>query len=249
MGDKRGIALSLNNIGYIYNEMGDISKSLSHFKRSLEISDEIGDKRGTITSLCNVAVVLTESGNANQAVIYAKRAMRASQDIGFPESIKNSAQALKKVFQNQNKFKEATEMYELEIKMRDSMDNDVTRKAAIKNQIQYTYEKKEAVERAKHKSELIMQQAVADEKERKQDIIIRSVVVGLVLLIGFAAYVFKTLSVTRKQKLLIERKSKEVEEKQREILDSIHYARRIQRALLPNEKYIDKNIKRLVNKL
>jgi len=39
-----------------------------------------------------------------------------------------------------------------------------------------------------------------------------------------------------------------VEEKQKEILDSIHYAKRIQSALLANDKYIDKNIKRLKSK-
>ena len=36
-----------------------------------------------------------------------------------------------------------------------------------------------------------------------------------------------------------------VEEKQREILDSIHYAKRIQMALMPNENYISKKMKKL----
>ena len=37
------------------------------------------------------------------------------------------------------------------------------------------------------------------------------------------------------------------EEKQKEILDSIFYARRIQRSLLTTEKYIGRNLKRLMN--
>ena len=44
--------------------------------------------------------------------------------------------------------------------------------------------------------------------------------------------------------ILIEEQKKEVEEKQKEILDSIHYAKRIQTALIINEKYIDKNLER-----
>ena len=36
-----------------------------------------------------------------------------------------------------------------------------------------------------------------------------------------------------------------VEEKQKEILDSIRYAKRIQQSLLPTEKYIDKKFKEL----
>ena len=39
----------------------------------------------------------------------------------------------------------------------------------------------------------------------------------------------------------------EIEEKQKEILDSIHYARRIQNSLLPTEKYIEKKLRSLKN--
>ena len=81
---------------------------------------------------------------------------------------------------------------------------------------------------------------------------IGSVIVGLLLVIIFAAYVFKTLSVTRKQKAVIEHKNietelqkKEIEMKQKEILDSIHYAKRIQTALIPSVKYIDKSLNKL----
>lgn len=56
---------------------------------------------------------------------------------------------------------------------------------------------------------------------------------------------FRSLSVTRKQKQIIEHQKKFVEEKQKEILDSIYYARRIQKSLLPTEKYIEKNFIRL----
>jgi uncharacterized protein YlzI (FlbEa/FlbD family) len=45
---------------------------------------------------------------------------------------------------------------------------------------------------------------------------------------------------------LIEQQKYLVEEKQKEILDSIHYARRIQTALLPTERYVDKTLTRLM---
>jgi K+-sensing histidine kinase KdpD len=47
------------------------------------------------------------------------------------------------------------------------------------------------------------------------------------------------------QKDLIERKNVLLEEKQKEILDSIHYAKRIQYTLLPHERYITKALERL----
>ncbi|MDX2173786.1 MAG: HAMP domain-containing protein [Bacteroidota bacterium] len=51
---------------------------------------------------------------------------------------------------------------------------------------------------------------------------------------------------TRTQELANEKKH--VEEKQKEILDSIHYAKRIQNALLPNGKYIERKLKDLMKK-
>lgn len=62
---------------------------------------------------------------------------------------------------------------------------------------------------------------------------------------------FRSLQINKKknkiiseQKTLVEHQKKVVEEKQKEILDSIHYAKRIQTALLTNEKYIE----RIINK-
>jgi hypothetical protein len=43
----------------------------------------------------------------------------------------------------------------------------------------------------------------------------------------------------------VENQKQKVEEKQKEIIDSIKYAKRIQQSLLPTEKYIEKNLKRL----
>ena len=50
------------------------------------------------------------------------------------------------------------------------------------------------------------------------------------------------------QKQELEEKKKTLEEKNKEITDSIRYARRIQQSLLPSEKYIAKNLRRLQNK-
>ena len=46
----------------------------------------------------------------------------------------------------------------------------------------------------------------------------------------------------------LDERNKVVEEKQKEVLGSIHYAKRIQVALLPHEKYIERNLNRLQKK-
>lgn len=266
LGDKKGISILLNNIGMIYFEHGDpsvtsskedalragIPIALEYYQKSLKIKEEIGDKNGIANTLNNIGTVYIKQGKLSDGYTYVNKSMQLAKELGYPENILNSASLLKSIFQKQNKYKEAFEMYELEIKMRDSIVNQETQKAAIKKQMQYTYEKQEEVAKAEHKKELEKQQAVAEEKNRRQNIIIGSVVLGLLLVIIFAGYVFKTLSVTKKQKALIELKNKEtehqkreIEEKQKEILDSIHYAKRIQMAQVPSEKRVANLLNRL----
>jgi hypothetical protein len=69
---------------------------------------------------------------------------------------------------------------------------------------------------------------------------------GLLLVVLFALFMVQRFRLTNKQKKIIEVQKHVIEEKQKEMLDSIHYAKRIQRALLTSEKYIQRKMKELV---
>ncbi|MBK7669428.1 MAG: hypothetical protein IPJ32_20045 [Sphingobacteriaceae bacterium] len=75
---------------------------------------------------------------------------------------------------------------------------------------------------------------------------------GLGLVIVFAGFMYNRFKITQKQKAIIELQKTEVEaqknivdEKQKELLDSINYAVRIQKAHFPTQAYIAKNLERL----
>jgi hypothetical protein len=63
---------------------------------------------------------------------------------------------------------------------------------------------------------------------------------GLLLVLLFAAFILNRFQVTNKQKAIIEHQKIIVENKQKETMDSIMYAQRIQQSILPSEKYIEK---------
>ena len=46
IGDKRGIANTLDNIGNVHHSQGNYAQALEHYQRSLKIKEEIGDKQG-----------------------------------------------------------------------------------------------------------------------------------------------------------------------------------------------------------
>ncbi|HRH11055.1 MAG TPA: hypothetical protein PLU73_06055 [Bacteroidia bacterium] len=71
--------------------------------------------------------------------------------------------------------------------------------------------------------------------------LIRTSLLIIVLIIGvFSFLLYKRFKLTQTQNELITKQKQLVEEKQNEILSSIHYAQRIQRSLLPTDKFIER---------
>ena len=137
--------------------------------------------------------------------------------------------------------KEALEVYKAYALVQDSLFKadkslEISRKKT-KNEL----DKIAAVEKAEHEKEL----SLAAEREDRQELVSSILGSGLLLLIIFGCMLYSRFRLAQKQKSLIQQQKYVIEEKRKEIIDSIHYARRIQNALITNEKYIDKNLDRL----
>jgi hypothetical protein len=155
---------------------------------------------------------------------------------------------LQHVYASTGDFNGAFEMSQLFIKMRDSVHNIENKNLLLKNQLKYEYEKKMLADSLKVNSERIAHKAeLTQEKQRRY-----TLYAGMALLVLFGGLMYNRFQITNKQKKIIEGKNAEIElqkakleEKQKEIIDSIQYAQRIQKALIPSEKYFEKNIHRL----
>jgi cell division protein FtsX len=114
-------------------------------------------------------------------------------------------------------------------------------------QTKYETEKKEQQNRA-----LKTENELSAKTIRQQTIITYVTIAGLALALILAFFIFRGLKQQRltnkiisEQKAEVELQKHLVEEHQKEILDSIRYAKRIQKAHLPTESYVKRNIDRL----
>ena len=55
VGEKKGEAACLNNIGLVYKSWGQYAKALEYYEKSLEIRRKIGDVKGQGVTLNNIA--------------------------------------------------------------------------------------------------------------------------------------------------------------------------------------------------
>ncbi len=81
------------------------------------------------------------------------------------------------------------------------------------------------------------------EEKKKQRIILFSVFGVLCLLAILAIVIFRNLRESKKTNKIIEQQKHLVEEKHKEITDSINYAERIQRSFLATKELLDENLK------
>lgn len=240
-GSKEHLAAILNNIADIYKEQEDVPKALIYYQQSLTLKKEIGHKEGVLKSLNGIGVCFLTQRNTSKAKEYFERSLNIAQELGFPNLIGGVAKNLSDIYETQGKGLLALKMYKLHITMRDSMNNEVTQKATAQQQAKYEYEKQKVLDDAEHDKIL----AIEQEEKEKQQILTGATTGGLGLVIIFLIFVFNRLRVTKKQKLVIEKQKEEVElahsqleEKNKEITDSITYAKRIQSAILPPAKVV-----------
>ncbi len=258
LGEKRRMAGAYNNMGGVYCDLGQYDEALKNYLIALKLRDK-RETKGIADSYGNIGIALMKQKKYAEARPYLYDSEALLKKIGAKENLRKAYTALAFFDSATGNFKGAYEHYKLFVLVGDSIDNEVTRRKTIQSQMNYDFEKKEAIAEAEHTKELENQESIANEKSHKQKVILVLVSCFLILVLLFAGFVFRSLRITRRQKEIIELQKKEVEqqkqeveqqktmveEHQKEIIDSITYARRIQLSLLPSEKYIERSLKRL----
>jgi serine phosphatase RsbU (regulator of sigma subunit)/TPR repeat protein len=239
VGDKNGVANAYSNLGATYKKNGDEKLVLICINKSLKLREEIEDKQGIVNSLCKLGKIQLINKEYPKAKQSGKKALKLANELGFTNQIERASELLYLVAQKQGDWRTALEMYKLQVKMIDSINNKETQKATIRQQTKYEFEKVQAVKDKEHEKQL----EVEKEAKVKQQVITYATAGGLGLTGIFLFFVINRLKVTRKQKAVIEQQKEVVEEAHQEIQDSIAYAKRIQSAILPPAKLVKEYLK------
>lgn len=236
---KKRTSYLYGNIARIFFKENMLDKALDYNFKSIKIRKEINDEKGIGYSLHKIGQVYFKQGNIKSAIEYAQKSMVLSQKYRFLEGTKRSAELLNEIYKKQGNYKKAYEMYELYVKMRDSISNNKLQKVALQKEMQYEFDKKQTADSLKTAEERKLN-AIKFKQEKQQRYFLYG---GLVLVLVFAAFMFNRFRVTQKQKTIIEQQKALVEHHHKEIADSINYAERIQRSFMATKENLNSNLK------
>jgi len=253
IGNVDGKMNQLGNIGIVYKQLAEKSSrsvardslfnlALDFDFQAMNLAKEIGDKRSLTINLGNIAGIYSTQKKYGISEKYYLEALEIDTLIGYQHHLVNTYEELSKLYESKGEYKKSIHYYERYSDAKDGLYNEEKNKEIIRHEMTYEFEKKQDALKAEQEKK----EFVAKAEKKRQNILIWLIAIVAFSVALITIIVFRTLQITRKQKQIIVYQKELVEEKQREIMDSIFYARRIQRSLLPTEKYIERTFKRLI---
>jgi tetratricopeptide (TPR) repeat protein len=247
-GNQKGLAVIIGNIGNLYNFMGRYDKALENYFQALKIAYEQVDQNAIARHTGNIGSLYITLKNYKLAEHFISRSTKIADSIGSMDIVRNNEKNASEVYAELGQFKESLIHYKKYIFCRDSIMNEENTKKQTQTEMQYEFDKKTVADSIKNFEQVKQEEIKHNQEIQQQKTYTYGGLIGFLLMIVVAIVSFRAYRQKQKANEIIFHQKLLVEEKQKEVLDSIHYARRIQRSLLPTEKYIDKNLNRLKNK-
>jgi len=238
IGDVQGCAIMYEGIGLIYQHQGKYNDALKYYTEEIRISRQIGDKMGIANAYENLGRVLTKLKKYGEAKNDIDSALILAKKMANKETMANAYAGRMYIDTANSDYKAAFDDYRYYILYHDSLKNEENTKKIISEQMNYEFDKKQAAQQAEQDKK----DAIAAADKKKQKIITTLVAIGLMLVMIFSGLLFSRFRITQRQKVIIEKQKAIVEEKNKEVTDSITYAKRLQDAILPPLSLVAKTL-------
>ncbi|HEY1040105.1 MAG TPA: SpoIIE family protein phosphatase [Bacteroidia bacterium] len=218
----------LQNKGILYTYLKNYTEAEKH----LLMAWDIAGKRKMIDSEATILSYLGKNsrskGDTKKAIEYLQKSEEISKTNNLDHELLETYGEMVAAYQQAGDFKKGFEYQALKEELSKKILNieRVNKIAALEKKHALSEKQKEVDKEKEH----------ALEEQNKS----RRLAIGLLIICIVALLLIYLFVRMRKLKNKIHEKNMMVEEKQREILDSIHYAKRIQTALLTPESYIQK---------
>jgi tetratricopeptide (TPR) repeat protein len=240
-------AITLNNIGNINFDWKKYAEAISYYEQSIELKQSLNFKEGIAVSLHNIGNAVAELNRTNDAIEHYNSSLEIAKEVNYTEVIYRNYKAFANLYEGAGNYKKALEYYKLFSKFQIRNIGNKIQISEIKEQYETTKRVVKSLKRELRRHKLIARYEAerASDEIRIRDLEIKSRTEQLArqrLLIftfiaGFVVILFFSLLITRQY----QQKNKAFEliaAQKVQITDSIAYASKIQRAVLPPDKVI-----------
>lgn len=187
MGNKQDVANSLNNIGFTYANQGNYAKALENYFGSLQITKEMNERSSITETLNNIGSAYSKQGKYAEALNYCGQSLALAKEIGAMDDIKEAQRTLSEIYEARREPAKALEHYKTYVATRDSIFNEENTRNTVRAEMNFEFDKKEAVLKADKEKQVALSAAA-----RQKALIVTGLVsTGLILTLLFSYFITK----------------------------------------------------------
>ncbi len=246
VGDKENVANCLHNIGSIYEMRKDLKTAMTYYLRALKIDEDMGNNTGMVISYYVICGLYGEMGQFQEAFEYCNKSIATAKAVNSRHELNEAYLTIAEVYAKNKQFRKAFEQLRAHVELKDSLFTEQS--TALIAEMDAKYEKeKQAQEILNLKQDNAVQQAIHEEELKRQDDLLKAYIAGIILVVVIALLVFRGYQLKKKANALLTQRNSHIikqnnviEFRNKQITDSIQYAKRIQDAILVSKNYLDK---------
>ncbi len=133
LGDKSGLASSLNNLGLVFWSKGDINRALEFYHCAVQVNEEIGHKKNLSVALTNIGNCYTRLGDLDKALEFQQQSLEIKEAIGNKHDIAMSLINMGVVYQLKGELNQAQDYYRLSLTLGEETGHELDIAMAVNN--------------------------------------------------------------------------------------------------------------------
>lgn len=231
--NQKWIMSALGNIGTIYSMQGKAKEGLNYLLKELKMAEKNGDKELIGSTLNAIGENYSSIGDFKKAKEFGEQALAIAKSINSKSEISLSYENLASNSANMKDYKAAYDYHKLFSGIKDSILNENSIKQISEMGTKYETEKKDSEIKLLNKDKQLQSANI-----KQQKIIIWIGAAGLLVVLILAFLIFRESKQKQKANIEILKQKEIIAKKNKDITDSINYAKRIQHAMLPHRRDI-----------
>lgn len=236
-GDSLSMSYIYNNYAEIFSETNKMDSAYHYFNKALKLKVTHGDAYDKADAHNNMSDYYFKMNNPGKGVEYAVKSLGFLDTTIYSRTLITTYGLLTEGYNKIKDYRNELRYYKKFKAANDSSDVQGQNSELSRKALQQEFDRIHLTDSIKSVEEIKLKDAKISEKKQQSYFLIFILLLTIIVMV----LIYSRFKLTKKQKLIIEQKNKE-------ITDSINYAKKIQQSILPSEKYFDKEIRRLRDK-
>lgn len=234
--DLLSLAKTYNNLSSVYNGLKRKKEEDEYFDKSFELKMKYGTIADKAEAMHKMGILFQTKNDFAKSITYNLKAIEYLDTNVHNKDLRAIYATLAELYEKEKKHERANYYHRKLNNINLEISQEEIGRALGQNEMIASF-------RQNHLKDSLLQASYIQKQNaeiRQNNIIKISLIIIVITISIFSLLLYRRFKLSKSQNELITKQKQLVEEKQNEILSSIQYAQRIQRSLLPTDKFIER---------